>query len=905
MSSPMRKPQPTPRLSKCGKPPVPCRRSVIEQNFKTRFSESSSLSPPDFIVEEDEESESVDDLETSDSVNPNEPNSDQSEVPRVPARPFRPPVPVKPVGLSCKLMKSVWDQPRDNNYSSDSSDLHLSFLVDPPAKPSRHPSDLPLPDPPEDSDSHKVSDSQSHPSNGICDHLASSDRTIDKVPHRAAPLLPPTPLGPCRPPPTIFDPSPNPPSYSPPALPGPRMQDRSDFGISTFDPSMGLDSEPTKKSIPSSSRSLCDSNSIIGISESKFEGLSRRESSTVMNTYTDLHTINKDRMSVNLIDLSDNASLQEQTSGDHEDKWQQTSFELLNSSQADSRSSHSLSSESTPHSGGSRSSSLIDRPISDIEVGPSGGIWNPGYIGLDEYRRMMENAERRADIESTGESTSACESESAIGNGIAVIHDDEFSGSITADEAICFSSWCTVIMNKKDRGRLWAVLRSNVLFFQKTAEECEVALGPFSLQNFVYVGCTAENDDELNIAFKESVLSVHWHHLKMVTGCSRQTWIPLFIKCLAPKHTSVVNCLRKPVGGGEVWIRQGATCPWTRGWAHVENRKLFFMPENCARLFQLDIRKFLTLRRETGKVDWCASVVGSLKGPLLVTMGGSSLYLQAESDLATTLWADLMTNEMEVRGSKLEDYKLTSDDVPVLVDKCIKYISTYGLFQPGLYRKNGSKIEARALLDALKKDPVDVHITNRSDDMVNVVADVLRGFFRQLDEPLIPHYMHERLFAILEIKASEKADEYNEILSGLSKVRLQTLKKLLDHLRDVTDHSNSNLATIRNVAEIFGPSIFCVDRQEEPKIVDGYGRTMDQVMVTKELIENYAAIFRIPLSEIHAKSQIDMLHGRAASIKKARADGFLVPVNMFEKDNHTFNVQSSLTAEQVLVYSMA
>lgn len=34
--------------------------------------------------------------------------------------------------------------------------------------------------------------------------------------------------------------------------------------------------------------------------------------------------------------------------------------------------------------------------------------------------------------------------------------------------------------------------------------------------------------------------------------------------------------------------------------------------------------------------------------------------------------------------------------------------------------------------------------------MVNVVADVLRNFFRQLESPLIPEYVQEKLLAVHE-----------------------------------------------------------------------------------------------------------------------------------------------------------
>lgn len=115
--------------------------------------------------------------------------------------------------------------------------------------------------------------------------------------------------------------------------------------------------------------------------------------------------------------------------------------------------------------------------------------------------------------------------------------------------------------------------------------------------------------------------------------------------------------------------------------------------------------------------------------------------------------------------------------------------------------------------------------------MINVVADVLRSFFRQLDSPLIPYHIQDRLFAVASLKGIRfnffflnhnfnesyfsdptRLDEYHEILMGLPRIRIQTLRRILDHLKDVTELANANLATIENVAKVFGPTLFSVEQ---------------------------------------------------------------------------------------------
>lgn len=45
-------------------------------------------------------------------------------------------------------------------------------------------------------------------------------------------------------------------------------------------------------------------------------------------------------------------------------------------------------------------------------------------------------------------------------------------------------------------------------------------------------------------------------------------------------------------------------------------------------------------------------------------------------------------------------------------------------------------------------DPYNVHMQSLSDESINAVADILRSFFRQLEEPLIPKQFHDELYRI-------------------------------------------------------------------------------------------------------------------------------------------------------------
>ncbi len=59
---------------------------------------------------------------------------------------------------------------------------------------------------------------------------------------------------------------------------------------------------------------------------------------------------------------------------------------------------------------------------------------------------------------------------------------------------------------------------------------------------------------------------------------------------------------------------------------------------------------------------------------------------------------------------------------------------------------------------------------------------------------------------------SHKIAAYQCIMGDLPEINRQTLKKLLDHLKDITEQSSRNKATIVNIAKVFGPTLLSVDK---------------------------------------------------------------------------------------------
>lgn len=77
--------------------------------------------------------------------------------------------------------------------------------------------------------------------------------------------------------------------------------------------------------------------------------------------------------------------------------------------------------------------------------------------------------------------------------------------------------------------------------------------------------------------------------------------------------------------------------------------------------------------------------------------------------------------------------------VPIIVDKCISYIEECGLDSEGVYRIPGHKQYTDALFDDLlnRQKDVELKLYNSSQINVNIVATVIKEYFRHLHEPII------------------------------------------------------------------------------------------------------------------------------------------------------------------------
>ena len=110
-----------------------------------------------------------------------------------------------------------------------------------------------------------------------------------------------------------------------------------------------------------------------------------------------------------------------------------------------------------------------------------------------------------------------------------------------------------------------------------------------------------------------------------------------------------------------------------------ERKKVFTRPASRNNQWQVELK-------------YVRQVFKSFNDPLF-----SCLYLEGDFDL-TSLWYRQILS-LYKSATRIDEHCLTAENIPRLVDKCVTFISTYGLELKGIYRKNGSTAEVRSLMN--------------------------------------------------------------------------------------------------------------------------------------------------------------------------------------------------------------
>ncbi|KAB5550145.1 hypothetical protein PHYPO_G00050450 [Pangasianodon hypophthalmus] len=268
---------------------------------------------------------------------------------------------------------------------------------------------------------------------------------------------------------------------------------------------------------------------------------------------------------------------------------------------------------------------------------------------------------------------------------------------------------------------------------------------------------------------------------------------------------------------------------WRLGWFCLEASTLHVRLEDSQSHESIQLQKLLELSRDNEV--------------LVLVERGRTLYIEGERKLDFHGWASAIQRAAGSSGDTLSQQQLTEADIPLIVERCIHYVTQYGLTSEGIYRKSGVNSKIASLLDAFRNDARSVWL-KEGEHQVDDVSNVLKRFFRDIEEGLFGLQSHNWLSTTALSDESGKISQYQLLFENLPRVNKATLRTLVNHLFCVQRFSELNHMNLHNLAIVFGPTLFQTDGQDY-----NAGR------VVEDLIQHYITIFSV--NEQQLKRQLD------------------------------------------------
>ncbi|XP_054654815.1 protein FAM13A-like [Dunckerocampus dactyliophorus] len=154
--------------------------------------------------------------------------------------------------------------------------------------------------------------------------------------------------------------------------------------------------------------------------------------------------------------------------------------------------------------------------------------------------------------------------------------------------------------------------------------------------------------------------------------------------------------------------------------------------------------------------------------------------------------------------------------IPLVLRDMVQFLEKHGMEYQGLFQRCGSVVKIHQLrqrFDCGEK-------VNLELEQVPNVASLLKLFFQELPEPVVPEYQRRRL--VQTFRASTDEAELNlSLKKNLCRIpddNLTVLSYFTNFLSRVAAYSQLNLMTVDNLATIFGPCIFHV--RAGPKMLE-------------------------------------------------------------------------------------
>ncbi|XP_060904604.1 arf-GAP with Rho-GAP domain, ANK repeat and PH domain-containing protein 3 isoform X2 [Labrus mixtus] len=388
---------------------------------------------------------------------------------------------------------------------------------------------------------------------------------------------------------------------------------------------------------------------------------------------------------------------------------------------------------------------------------------------------------------------------------------------------------------REDFQKFWCSVDQSLLLYEsdRSADPCM----QISAKDIVCLGVSRPDSshssngfiDRFRYTFELYLTSDKLHQFGLETADALHSWTrsigkattPLSCHCLLTREFERVGLLR--------YRAMLDAQHWKEAFFVLQKSNLFICPRNdgaAEDIINLNRLQELSITSETENHE--------KKDILVLVERGRTLHLQGVGRADFSLWYSDIQRAAGGKGNTLREQQLSRNDIPIIVDSCIAFITQYGLGHEGIYRKNGAKSRIKLLMEEFRKDARNVKL-RIGDHFIEDVTDVLKRFFREVDDPVFMCDLHPLWQEAAKIpQRSLRLDRYKEIIRSLPRVNRTTLAALISHLYRVQKCADLNQMCTKNLSLLFAPSLFQTD-----------GKGEHEVKIVEDLIDNYLYVFDI------------------------------------------------------------
>ncbi|KAF5906690.1 arf-GAP with Rho-GAP domain, ANK repeat and PH domain-containing protein 3-like, partial [Clarias magur] len=445
---------------------------------------------------------------------------------------------------------------------------------------------------------------------------------------------------------------------------------------------------------------------------------------------------------------------------------------------------------------------------------------------------------------------------------------------------------------RDDFQKYWCSVEKSLLFYE--SDRCQEPNMKIEVKDIICLGvsrpesCTNNNGfiDRFRYTFELYLTSEKLVQFGLETPDALHSWAkaigkattPLSCHCLLTREFERVGMLRYKA---MLDPRQ-----WKEGFFVLQKSNLFICPRTdgaAEDIINLKRLQELSIASETENHE--------KKDILVLVEKGRTLHLQGMGRTDFSLWYADIQKAAGGKANTLKDQQLSRNDIPIIVDSCIAFITQYGLGHEGIYRKNGAKSRIKLLMEEFRKDARNVKL-RIGDNFIEDVTDVLKRFFREIDDPIFMADLHPYWKEAAKMSnKTQRLDRYKELIRGLPRVNRTTLAALISHLYRVQKCADLNQMCTKNLSLLFAPSLFQTD-----------GKGEHEVKIVEDLIDNYLYVFDI--DEEH-KTQIELEISLITTWKDtqlSQAGDLIIEVYLEEKTPDcciTLKVSPTMCAEEL------